>query len=147
MNINTVTFVAPNLTCGEARGGRIPAVGCNRRAKATGQIRRNPQGGRSFWRRLRSSLLTDLWRVCSSLAPRLRQKSLAANVMTTKLSTHQKTTESNDKSIGKNVGAATQMGCCDPRTNANSGKRIGSARWWPKPSEKKSGARKNGKAK
>src|SRR6266700_669197 len=24
MNINTMTFVAPNLACGEARGGRIP---------------------------------------------------------------------------------------------------------------------------
>jgi len=32
MNINTMTFVEPNLTCGEARGGRIPAAGCNRRA-------------------------------------------------------------------------------------------------------------------
>src|SRR5258706_12895709 len=33
MNINTVTFVAPNLACGEARGGRIPQKwGCNRRA-------------------------------------------------------------------------------------------------------------------
>ena len=27
MNINTVTFVAPNLACGEARGGRIPRSG------------------------------------------------------------------------------------------------------------------------
>src|ERR1700693_4186805 len=27
MNINTVTFVAPNLACGEARGGRIPQSG------------------------------------------------------------------------------------------------------------------------
>jgi len=41
---------------------------------------RNPEGGRSFRRRRRCSLLTDPWRVCSSLAPCLRQKSLAANV-------------------------------------------------------------------
>src|SRR5881396_1955579 len=27
MNINTVTFVAPNLACGKARGGRIPLDG------------------------------------------------------------------------------------------------------------------------
>src|SRR5881409_2999310 len=27
MNINTMTFVAPNLACGEARGGRIPCQG------------------------------------------------------------------------------------------------------------------------
>ncbi len=27
MNINTMTFVAPNLACGEARGGRIPQSG------------------------------------------------------------------------------------------------------------------------
>src|SRR5260370_26902656 len=27
-----MTFVAPNLACGEARGGHIPAAGCNRRA-------------------------------------------------------------------------------------------------------------------
>src|SRR2546427_9966605 len=27
MNINTMTFVAPNLACGEARGGSIPRSG------------------------------------------------------------------------------------------------------------------------
>ena len=27
MNISAMTFVAPNLACGEARGGSIPAVG------------------------------------------------------------------------------------------------------------------------
>ena len=27
MNINTMTFVAPNLACGKARGGRIPRSG------------------------------------------------------------------------------------------------------------------------
>src|SRR6266446_942246 len=27
MNINTMTFVAPNLACGKARGGRIPHSG------------------------------------------------------------------------------------------------------------------------
>src|SRR5213080_2127937 len=27
MSINTMTFVAPNLACGEARGGRIPQSG------------------------------------------------------------------------------------------------------------------------
>ncbi len=41
---------------------------------------RNAQGGRSFSRRLRCSLLTDRWRICSSFAPRLHEKSLAANV-------------------------------------------------------------------
>src|SRR5258708_36562894 len=30
--LNSWTFVALKLGCGKARGGRIPAVGCNRRA-------------------------------------------------------------------------------------------------------------------
>ncbi len=32
MSLNTMTFVAPNLAWGKARGERIPAAGCNRRA-------------------------------------------------------------------------------------------------------------------
>src|SRR5437879_594556 len=60
MNINSMAFVAPNLVCGEARGGSIPQRwGCDPSNEATGQIRRNPQGGRSFSPRLRCSLLTD----------------------------------------------------------------------------------------
>src|SRR6185436_8295658 len=89
MNINTVTFVAPNLACGEARGGRIPAVGCNRRATKP-QAKLGATSGRQFFL-AQASLLAPLrpLKVWSSLAPRLRQKSLAANVtvfmfMTTK---------------------------------------------------------------
>src|SRR6267154_4299507 len=63
-----------------ARRAHPPAAATDEN-EATGQIRRNPKGGRSFWRRLRCSLLTDRWRVCSSLTPRLRQKSLSANVI------------------------------------------------------------------
>ena len=47
---------------------------------APAQMRRNPPGGRSFRSSLRGSLLTDRLPVCSSLAPRLERKSLAANV-------------------------------------------------------------------
>ena len=47
---------------------------------APGQKQRNPPGGSPFCRRLRCSLLSDPYRVCSSLASRLRQKCLAANV-------------------------------------------------------------------
>jgi hypothetical protein len=44
-----------------------------------------------------------------------------------------KRNELNDKSsIGQTFGAATQTGGCDPGTNANSAKRIGSARRWAK---------------
>jgi hypothetical protein len=80
MNINTVTFVAPNLACGEARGGRIPAVGCNRRAT-------KPQA--KFGATLRAAVLFGAGFVARSSqtaeeyarhSPRLRQKSLAANV-------------------------------------------------------------------
>jgi hypothetical protein len=41
----------------------------------------SPGAGTSFWPGRRCSLLTDPWRVCASLAPRLGQKSLAANVV------------------------------------------------------------------
>src|SRR6266542_2847344 len=42
---------------------------------------RTAPGGGAFWPRRRCSLLTDPGRVCASLAPRLGQKSLAANVV------------------------------------------------------------------
>src|SRR6266516_6037452 len=56
-----MTFVAPNLAWGEARGGSIPRKwGCDRTSnEAPGQIRRNPSGGGSFRPRRRCSLLTD----------------------------------------------------------------------------------------
>jgi hypothetical protein len=75
MNINTVAFVAPNLTCREARGGRIPAVGRNRRAT-------KPQA--KFGATLRAAVLFGT----------------GFMFMTTKLSTHQTNPEANDKSIG-----------------------------------------------
>src|SRR2546429_7775106 len=60
MDINTMTFVAPNLACGEARGGSIPRSGAaTDEQRSRGQIGRNPSGGRSFSPRLRCSLLTD----------------------------------------------------------------------------------------
>src|SRR5437773_10810846 len=83
MSINTMTFVAPNLACGEARGGRIPHKwGCNRRATT-------PQA--KLGATLRAAVLfrPDFvarssqihFGICSSLAPRLAEKSLAANVI------------------------------------------------------------------
>src|SRR5437016_750841 len=83
-----MTFVAPYLAWGEARGGSIPRQwGCDRRAtKPQGQIRRNPSGGGSFRPRRRCSLLTDPRAgyarvpVRKHLAPCLGRKLLAANV-------------------------------------------------------------------
>src|SRR5947209_20222337 len=83
MSINRMTFVAPNLACGEARGGRIPHKwGCNRRATT-------PQA--KLGATLRAAVLfrPDFvarssqihFGICSSLTPRLAEKSLAANVI------------------------------------------------------------------
>jgi hypothetical protein len=50
MSINTVTFVALNLTCGEARGGRIPgkrAVTDEQRSHGSNSTQ--PEGRRCFW--------------------------------------------------------------------------------------------------
>src|SRR5881628_3559638 len=60
MNINTMTFVAPNLACGEARGGRIPqseSVTDEQRPHRPNSAQ--PASGSSFSARLRCSLLTD----------------------------------------------------------------------------------------
>jgi hypothetical protein len=61
--------------------------------EATCQMGRNPQGGRAFWRRLRCSLLADRGRVCSSLLPRLRQKSLANVIVFMFMTTKEKISE------------------------------------------------------
>src|SRR5260221_6994073 len=87
-----MTFVAPNLACGEARGGRIPFPwGCNRRATTLqakfGATRRAPGLFRPDFVARSSQIHCG---ICSSFAPRLAAKSLAANVtvfmfMTTEL--------------------------------------------------------------
>src|SRR6267154_3164505 len=92
-----------------ARRAHPPAAATDEN-EATGQIRRNPKGGRSFWRRLRCSLLTDRWRVCSSLTPRLRQKSLSANAivfmfMTTKATSLRITANENQDDESKRSDA------------------------------------------
>src|SRR3989475_1567939 len=78
-----MTFVAPNLACGEARGGRIPGQwGCNRRAT-------KPQAKFGATRRAAALFRPDFVArssqihcgICSSLTPRLGEKSLAANVI------------------------------------------------------------------
>jgi hypothetical protein len=79
--INTRTFVASHLSQGEARRRSVAASTTQLRSnKAPAQMRRNPPGGSSFRPSLRCSLLTDRWRVCSFIAPRLGRKSHAANV-------------------------------------------------------------------
>src|SRR5713101_7186680 len=96
MNINSMAFVAPNLVCGEAQGGSIPQRwGCDRRAT-------KPQAKFGATRRAAGLFRPDFVArslqihggICASLAPRLSEKSLAANVigfmfMTTKASTYQ----------------------------------------------------------
>src|SRR5439155_13855918 len=79
--VNSMTFVAPNLAWGEARGGSIPRQwGCDRRAT-------KPQA--KFDATLRAAVLfgpggvarsSQTAGVCSSLAPCLGRKLLAANV-------------------------------------------------------------------
>ena len=62
-------------------GGSVSAAILDRASnEAPGQFQRNPSGGSSFSLRRRCSLLTDPRGVCSSLAPSLGEKSLAANV-------------------------------------------------------------------
>src|ERR1700675_701670 len=83
MNINTMTFVAPNLACGKARGGRIPHKRVyNRRST-------QPQAKFAATRRAAVLFRPDFVArslqihcgICSSLTPRLAEKSLAANVI------------------------------------------------------------------
>src|SRR5205823_3658748 len=78
-----MTFVAPNLACGEARGGSIPRQwGCDRRAT-------KPQAKFGATRRAAGLFRPDFVArssqihcgICSSLAPRLGEKSLAANAI------------------------------------------------------------------
>ena len=77
--LNSWTFVALKLGCGKARGGRIPAVGCNRRAT-------QPQPNFSATQRAAALFPADFvahslqipLRICSSFAPSLREKLLAA---------------------------------------------------------------------
>src|SRR2546423_15154542 len=78
-----MTFVAPNLACGEARGGSIPRQwGCDRRGT-------KPQAKFGATRRAAGLFRPDFVArssqihcgICSSLAPRLGEKSLAANAI------------------------------------------------------------------
>jgi hypothetical protein len=67
------------MALGEALGGRMSTVTCNRRSnKAQSHFQRNPLGRPPFNLRLRYSFLTDPWRECSSLVPHRRSKTLAA---------------------------------------------------------------------
>src|SRR2546428_13763421 len=59
MNINTMTFVAPNLACGEARGGSIPRSG----AVTDEQRSHRPNWAQPFGRQVlfaQTSLLASL---------------------------------------------------------------------------------------
>src|SRR6266700_266132 len=81
MNINTMTFVALNLACG-ARREHPSQWGCDRRAT-------KPQAKFGATRRAAGLFRPDFVArslqihggICSSLAPRLGEKSLAANVI------------------------------------------------------------------
>src|SRR2546429_4090593 len=81
--MNAMKLVAPNLACGEARGGSIPRQwGCDRRAT-------KPQAKFGATRRAAGLFRPDFVArssqihcgICSSLAPRLGEKSLAANAI------------------------------------------------------------------
>src|SRR6266446_10334381 len=83
MNINAVTSVAPNLACGEARGGSIPQRwGCDRRAtKPQAKFGTTRGAAGPFRPGFVARSLQIHGGICSSLAPRLGEKSLAANVI------------------------------------------------------------------
>src|SRR5437867_10151636 len=82
MNITTMTFVAPNLACGKARGGSISQSG----AVTDEQRSHRPNSAQPFGRRFFSAQAALLapYRstggICASLAPCLGRKLLAANV-------------------------------------------------------------------
>src|SRR6266496_5116246 len=63
-----------------ALSGIFPLVLRPTSNEAPGQIRRNPSGGSSLRPRQRCSLLTDPRGICTSLAPCLGRKLLAANL-------------------------------------------------------------------
>src|SRR6266542_1254211 len=74
--INTVTFVAPNLACGKARGERKPRSGSVTDEQRSHRPNSAQPSGRQFYR-LRCSLLTDpLPDMLVALLPRLAEKSL-----------------------------------------------------------------------
>src|SRR6266487_2327585 len=82
MGVNPVTFVAPHLAWGEARGGSIPRSG----AVTDEQRSPRPNGAQPSGRRFfaaQAALLApyrSTGGICSSLAPCLDRKLLAANV-------------------------------------------------------------------
>jgi len=79
MNINTVTFVAPNWACGR-RERRIPQTwGCHRPATKPQSNSAQPSGRRSFLAQASGSSLQTAQGYLVSLAPRPAPKSLAAN--------------------------------------------------------------------
>src|SRR2546422_10103293 len=87
---NSYTFVALKLAWARREGGSVsPAILDRRSNEAPGQFQRNPKGGRSFVRRRCYSLLTDPLRICASLAPSLRPKSIAAKCIAISETPHQ----------------------------------------------------------
>jgi len=83
MNVNAMTFVAPNLACGQARGGNIPrSWGCDRRAtKPQAKFGATRRAAGLFRPAFVARSLQIHGGICSSFAPRLGEKSLAANVI------------------------------------------------------------------
>src|SRR5438445_11012852 len=97
MSVNSVTFVAPDLAGGEARGAPARAPGASPGSGAVTDEQRSPRpnsaqpSGRRFFSAPAALLAPyrSAW-ICSSLAPCRGRKLLAANVteftlMTTKL--------------------------------------------------------------
>src|SRR5947199_8603815 len=78
-----MTFVAPNLACDEARGGSIPRQwGCDRRAtKPQAKFGATGRAAGLFRPDFVARSLQIHCGICSSLTPRLGEKSLDANVI------------------------------------------------------------------
>src|SRR2546423_14247223 len=121
-----MTFVAPNLACGEARGGSIPRQwGCDRRAT-------KPQAKFGATRRAAGLFRPDFVArssqihcgICSSLAPRLGEKSLAANAIvfmpqTTKASTKFATKMQNQRFRNRLYLVIAQTPCPHAQTQSS----------------------------
>jgi hypothetical protein len=84
MNMNAMTFVAPNLACGEAQWPRAaPRSGAvtDEQRSTQANFGATPRAAGLFRPDFVARSLQIHGGICSSLAPRLGEKSLAANVI------------------------------------------------------------------
>ena len=116
-----MTFVAPNLACGEARGAsaRAPAHppkwGCNRRAtKPQAKFGATLRAVGLFRPDFVARSLQIHFGICSSLPPRLGKKSLAANIIVFMPKTAKVRDAMNPGPCWADMTNAVGVNCTDP---------------------------------